>query len=304
MEFEWVVSQKTPQLLRTFLRERGISRGLLAKIKFAGGHIAVNGCEQTVRHMLHAGDCVRVRIPNEAPQNNVLAVDVAIDVLYEDAHFLAVNKPAGVASIPSYLHPRYSMANRVKGYLVRQQEPNQVIHVVTRLDRDTTGVMLFAKHQFAHALLDSALRTKQVDKRYVALLPHGTLTTTGMIDLPIGRSPESIMTRQICAQGKPALTEYEVVARYPLGQCVAIRLHTGRTHQIRVHFSHIGLPLLGDALYGGLCGNGLERQALHCRSIRFFHPFRQEWLTITAPLAEDMAQWCQQTNEVVAEWSN
>ena len=230
-------------------------------------------------------------IPDEEAHETLLADDVPIEIIFEDEHLLVVNKPAGIASIPAQYHPRGTMANRVKAYYVAQGYADQVVHVVTRLDRDTSGLMLFAKHGFAHAKLDQSLQQKKFVKKYQALVSGDVyaLEEHGNISLPIGRDLSSLLRRQVIETGQKAETEYWLKKRNRHCALVDVQLHTGRTHQIRVHFSAIGCPLLGDELYDGALDQGIDRQALHCYSLTFPHPFKREQLSFTLPLAEDMA---------------
>lgn len=292
MEFKWTYREPTDTLVRTFLKRQGISKKLLAKIKFQGGKILVNEAEQNVLFSLKTHDMVTVVIPDEEPHETLLADDVPIEIVFEDEHLLIVDKPAGIASIPAQYHPRGTMANRVKAYYVAQGYANQVVHVVTRLDRDTSGLMLFAKHGFAHAKLDQSLQKKQFVKKYQALVSGEveTLQEHGNISLPIGRDLSSLLKRQVIETGQKAETEYWLKKQNQHLALVDIQLHTGRTHQIRVHFSAIGCPLLGDDLYGGAMDQGIERQALHCYSLSFPHPFSEERLSFELPLSADMAK--------------
>lgn len=292
MEFKWTYQEPTSSLVRTFLKRQGISKKLLAKIKFHGGKILVNETEQNVLFSLNTHDIVTVVIPDEEPHETLLADDVPIEIVFEDEHLLVVNKPAGIASIPAQYHPRGTMANRVKAYYVAQGYANQVVHVVTRLDRDTSGLMLFAKHGFSHAKLDQSLQQKLFIKKYQALISGEveTLQDHGNISLPIGRDLSSLLKRQVIETGQKAETEYWMKKRNQNCALVDIQLHTGRTHQIRVHFSAIGCPLLGDELYEGAMDLGIARQALHCYSLSFPHPFNDERLSFELPLAEDMAK--------------
>lgn len=292
MEFSYTYQKNEPQQVKYFLKEQGISKGLLAKIKFQGGQIFVNNLNQNVLYELHAFDQVRVVIPDEAEHETVLLDETPIEIVYEDEHLLVVNKPAGVSSIPAQYHPNQTMANRVKAYYKRQGYANQVIHVVTRLDRDTSGLMLFAKHGFAHAKLDKQLREKNFIKKYQALLSGEVqnLEEHGMIELPIGRDLSSIIKRMVTEGGQSAKTEYWLETRKDSLALVDIQLHTGRTHQIRVHFAAIGCSLVGDDLYGGEMSLPLKRQALHCYELHFSHPFTNEALAFACPLSEDMAE--------------
>jgi 23S rRNA pseudouridine1911/1915/1917 synthase len=295
MEFQWTYTKEETQQVKYFLKEQGISKGLLAKIKFQGGKIEVNQTVQNVLFVLSKGDCIKITIPDEAEHETLLVDQTPIDIVYEDEHFLVVEKPAGVASIPAQYHPNGTMANRVKGYYQAKGYADQVIHVVTRLDRDTSGLMLFAKHGFAHALLDQQLRQKQVTKLYQALVGGQvqSLDCHGEIKLPIGRDLSSLLKRQVTPSGMSAHTEYWIEKANQQIAAVRIQLHTGRTHQIRVHFEALGCPLLGDAMYHGAMDQGIERQALHCIQICFIHPFTKEQLIITSPLAEDMQKVAQ-----------
>ena len=285
MRFEFIADEHVK--VKTFLRKHEVSKGLLAKIKFRGGDIRVNGQSQNATYLLDIGDQVVIDIPPEEGFETLEAIDYPLDILFEDDHFLILNKPFGVASIPSVNHSN-TIAKFIKGYYVKQVYENQQVHIVTRLDRDTSGLMLFAKHGYAHARLDKQLQKKSIVKRYFALVKGaGVIEPEGNIIAPIARDEDSIITRRVAKGGKYAHTEYKVIASYGDIHLVDIRLHTGRTHQIRVHFSHIGFPLLGDDLYSGSLEHGIQRQALHCHFLSFYHPFLEEQLEISSPLPDD-----------------
>ncbi|HFR3692076.1 TPA: RluA family pseudouridine synthase [Streptococcus suis] len=286
MRFEFIADQHTK--IKTFLKKHGVSKGLLAKIKYTGGAILVNDQPQNATYLLDIGDRVTIDIPAEADLTGSLEpISFPLDIVYEDDHFLAINKPVGYASIPSSLHSS-TIANFVKGYLVEQDYENKQVHIVTRLDRDTSGVMLFAKHGYAHARLDKQLQAKLIHKRYYALVKGGgVLEQEGDIIAPIGRPEDSIITRCVTKTGKYAHTSYKVVQSWGDIHLVDIQLHTGRTHQIRVHFSHIGFPLLGDDMYGGSLECGIQRQALHCHNLAFDNPFSAQRIDLEAPLPDD-----------------
>lgn len=288
MRFRFIVDEHVK--VKTFVKRHDISKGLLAKIKYRGGQILVNGKPQFATYLLDIGDELIIDIPAEPPFEKLEAISQDLDIVYEDQHFLVLNKPAGIASIPSVNHSN-TMANFVKGYYQEQGYENQQVHIVTRLDRDTSGLMLFAKHGYAHARLDKQLQARAIEKKYLALVKGELpLPQQGEIVAPIARNPESIITRCVAPDGKYARTSYQVLIDHSPVYLVDIQLHTGRTHQIRVHFSHQGYPLLGDDLYGGSLTDGIQRQALHCHSLRFFNPFSEEELFLQAPLPTDFQE--------------
>lgn len=285
MRFEFTADEHVK--VKTFLKKHEISKSLLAKIKFSGGDIHVNGKKQNAIYLLDIGDKVAIDIPAEESFSSLRAVERELEIVYEDEHFLILNKPSGIASIPSVNHSN-TMANFVKAYYISNHYENQQIHIVTRLDKDTSGLMLFAKHGYAHARLDKQLQKKIIEKHYYALVKGSEpLKPEGDIVAPIAREDSSIITRCVAKNGKYAHTSYKVLAQYGDVYLVDIHLHTGRTHQIRVHFSYIGFPLLGDNLYGGSLTDGMTRQALHCHSLRFYNPFHEEVVNKSSPLPED-----------------
>lgn len=291
MKFSWIYDLEETLQVKTFLKSQGVSRGLLAKVKFQGGKIEVDQNVVNARYLLEKGNAIELTVPDESGHDTTVPVDIPIEIVYEDEHLLIVNKPSGAASTPSKLHPETSMANRVKGYFIKMGYADQVIHIVTRLDRDTTGLMLFAKHGYAHALMDQALRKQQIKKTYAALVTGRLQKKHGHISAPIGRSNDSIITRTVTPEGKPAMTEYWINETFEEATLVDIQLHTGKTHQIRVHFTHIGHPLIGDELYGGTGNQWIRRQALHCVQLAFSHPFTNENMVVYADLPADISEW-------------
>ena len=289
MEFVWQVTEESVKL-KTFLKSKGVSKKLLAKIKFHGGEMSVNDQIQNALYMVVPGDEVKIVIPDEGEHETLIPYEAPIDIVFEDDHLLVVNKPKQVASIPAQYHPVGTMAHRVKHYYNSQNYVNRVVHVVTRLDRDTTGLMLFAKHGFAHAMLDKQLQSKELKKYYTALVSGqiDELSEKGQITLRIGRDETSLIKRQVREDGQEAITDYWLEEVTDAVAQVGIQLKTGRTHQIRVHFSGVGCPLLGDSLYDGDMGLGIDRQALHCAKLEFKHPFTQELIVLEAELPEDM----------------
>ena len=288
MRFEFIADEHVK--VKTFLKKHDVSKGLLAKIKYRGGGILVNDEPQNAIYLLNIGDKVTIDIPKEEGFESLDAISKKLKVVFEDDHFLILDKPAGVASIPSVNHSN-TMANYVKAYYIDSGYENHQVHIVTRLDKDTSGLMLFAKHGYAHARLDKQLQKRAIEKRYLALVKgDGLLEKEGEIIAPIARDEDSIITRRVAKGGKYAHTSYKVIEQFGNIYLVDIHLHTGRTHQIRVHFSHIGFPLLGDDLYGGSLSEGISRQALHCHTLKFYNPFSGEEIGRASPLPTDFEQ--------------
>lgn len=298
MEFFWTSEEEQAVSLKAFLKERGVSRKLLTHAKFQG-QLTVNGEWVTVRALVKKGDRVGLHVEDEVGHETVIPSTESIAVLYEDRDLLVVNKEAGLSSLPSIANPDGSLANRIRGYYQQKNYNDQVIHVVTRLDKWTSGVVVVAKHRFAHALLDQALRQNGIHKRYWALAydPLHVLKAHEQINRPIGRKPGSIIERQVMDSGKPSLTEYWLTERLGDYALLSLRLHTGRTHQIRVHLASLGAPLLGDDLYGGPLAFGLNRQALHCQQVTINHPFTGKPLIVESPLAADLAAAVERVRE-------
>ena len=288
IRFGWCVThEQDGMLLREFLRdEKQISKRALADIKFAGGKLTVNGEEVTVRKQLSSGDKVVVLFPPEEPSEAIVPEQLPLSIIYEDEHVLVINKEANMATIPSRDHPTKTLAHAVLHYY-QKQNWQATFHAINRLDKDTSGLLLVAKHRYAHEMFSRCQKNGQLERRYLAIA-HGELgCDSGVIDAPVARKNDSIIERTICSSGQYAITYYEVRERLHGGTVVDVRLETGRTHQIRIHFSHLGHPLLGDSLYGGK-RTDIERQALHSYKLRFYHPFLGKEMSFSAPLPDDM----------------
>nr|WP_090889544.1 RluA family pseudouridine synthase [Evansella caseinilytica] len=285
----WKVADKEAgQLLRTFLREeKRISKKALADIKFQGGQLTVNGEEVTVRYCIRAGDEVEVLFPAEEVSAGIVPVNRPLPIVFEDDYLLVINKPSALATIPSREH-RESLAGAVIDYFQRNCIAS-TFHAVSRLDRDTSGLLMVAKYRYVHDLFVHASIGHPIARTYMALV-HGKLTAlSGTIDAPIARKSDSIIEREVSAEGQRAVTHFEVLEHYREATLVKVRLETGRTHQIRVHFSHIGHPLIGDTLYGGR-KEGLNRHGLHSSEMVFTHPLTGKRHQLTCPLPRDMQE--------------
>ncbi|MBU8768173.1 RluA family pseudouridine synthase [Cytobacillus oceanisediminis] len=286
-ELQWkITAPQAGSLIRGFLKENDISKTALTDIKFAGGFIKVNNQEVNVRYELKEGDILQVGFPEEVPSKGMKGEDLPLDILYEDAYLLIVNKPAGVSTIPSREHPSGSLANRLIGYYQRIGLKSAA-HIVTRLDRDTSGLVLIAKHRHVHHLFSQQQRFRKIQRTYEAFAEGTISRDAGTIEQPIARKKDSIIEREVSEAGQYACTHYQVISRRKEFTHVKLKLETGRTHQIRVHLAWLGYPLAGDELYGGT-RQLIRRQALHCCSLSFYHPFLHRTLMFEQELPEDM----------------
>ena len=271
------------KLLRDFLRQDvGLSRSMVTRLKYDGGQILVNQKEVGVRTRLKAGDRVQLIFPKEERSPALIPAEMDLDIVYEDEFLIILNKQAGTSVVPSVTNQSKTIANGLIHYY-DQQGLDYTVHIVTRLDRDTSGLMLIAKQQFMH----SFFRNISIERRYQAVVQGKLRPKKGTIDAPIGRKPGSIISRIVTDEGKPSITHYEVIGAVGQNSIVEIELETGRTHQIRVHFAHLGCPLLGDSLYGGPVDR-IERQALHCVELSFTHPMTKEKLTFQSEWPADL----------------
>lgn len=286
MEFTWQNEGKQ-QTLKKFLAARGVSHRLMGKIRRQRGAVLVDGKKVPFGTVLHQNEQVTLVLPEEKPVIKIAASPKPIEVLYEDANWLLVAKPAGLTSVPGPSNREDTLVNRVKYYLERNGRKNVVPHIITRLDRYTSGVVLLAKHSFAQGLIDKQVSNHEFDKRYYAIVAGQIAKQHGLIEAPLKRK-EGENFQIVSPDGRQAVTEYWLKANLAGGSLVEVKLHTGRTHQIRVHFQSKGHPLLGDELYGGPLDMGIERQALHAYHLAFNDPFTNKRLVVEAPLPSDM----------------
>lgn len=275
---------KNEQVLREFLLENNISRKTLTRIKFDNdGSIKVNSKEENVRYILKKDDIVEITLPSENYSDFVRFIDKPIEIVYEDDYFLIVNKEINLPSIPSRNVEDESLLERVN-YYFREKNINSIPHIVTRLDKNTSGLVLIAKHRHIHALFSNM----EIDKYYTALI-NGKIDQYGIIEAPIRRVSSSIIEREVGEDGEYAKTEYWL-EKHNLKNNVSVvklKLYTGKTHQIRVHMKYLGYPLLGDELYGGDVSL-ISRQALHCSNLAFIHPIIGEKINVSVNLPNDM----------------
>lgn len=245
--------------------ELSISSGLLKKIKESRG-IKLNGLSVTVAEKVRTGDILTIDYPQEK-SSQITPVNIPLDIIYEDKYLLAVNKPKDMPTHPSIGNTDNTLGNACMYYF---RSTTFVFRPVTRLDRDTTGIVIIAKNAHTGALLSKQLQSGHFQKTYYAITKGIPTPPCGRINAPIGRADNSILKRTVRDDGQSAVTDYRVLSQKNGCALLELKLLTGRTHQIRVHLSHIGCPLLYDYMYGTEVPG--ETLYLHCGRISFTHP--------------------------------
>lgn len=253
------------------------------KIKFQN-LLDLNGVQAKGFMKPEVGDLISIRLPKET--SDFPAEDIPIDVLYEDDDLLIINKQPGIIVHPTKGHPYHTIANGLMKYM---QDTGQEFKVrfANRIDMDTSGIVICAKNANCQDSISNQMKGQDVVKKYVAIV-HGRVEDDCVINLPVGRPDEVSIRRCVMEEGKDATTIVKVLEAFDDYSLLELTIMTGRTHQIRVHLSHIGHPIIGDALYEGEAPGLIERQALHAYHIEFIHPMTEEHLTIEAPYPDDM----------------
>lgn len=288
MKFTWI-NEKNEQTVKKVLLEKGISQRLLSQVRRGEGSVLVDGISCKLSQKVLTKQQVSLILPQENNES-VVAAKGELAVLYEDQNWLVINKPAGMTTVPGPSNRETTLVNYVKGYLIAKKEENTVPHIITRLDRFTSGIVLIAKNKIAQAMIDK-VEPSNFEKKYLAIVEGKIKNTHDIIDAPIGRVGSNI-NRQVMPDGQRAITEYWLETQSDNYAAIKVKLHTGRTHQIRVHFSSIGHPLLGDELYGGDVTD-LKRQALHASELCFVDPFTNQKIKISSALPQDMSVFLQ-----------
>lgn len=267
------------------INEFQFSSRLMSKL-IKNKKIYLNNSFCDTRKCINYNDEIVVDLSGKENNSNIVATNMDLDIIYEDDWFLVVNKKPGIAVHPSSLHYSDSLSNGIKFYFDKIGLKKK-IRVVNRLDYNTSGIVVFAKCEYIHEQFSKQMMQHIFQKEYLCIINGFLDNSYGIIDLPIGRKQGSIIERCIDKNGQKSITHYEVLktfSDYSLVKCI---LETGRTHQIRVHFSAIGHPLLGDTLYG-IASNLINRQALHSNKIDLIHPITKEHLSFESLLPNDM----------------
>ncbi len=244
----------------------------------------VNGKVVRLNKSVFDGDVLSVEFDEEEDEFD--AVDIPIEIIYEDSDLLIVNKRAYIVVHPTKSHQNDTVANGV-AYYFKQHGIKRKVRFVNRLDMNTSGIVIIAKNPYAHNEFSNQMKSNQVEKYYYAIVEGSVEEDSGTVNEPIARlNPEDII-RVVHPSGKECITHYTVEKRFNNMTLVRLKLETGRTHQIRVHMKHIGHPVIGDILYGR-SSELIGRQALHCYEMKFKHPLTGSEIVITCPLPEDM----------------
>lgn len=273
---EFIIEDKDDgREIRDFLRNFGVSSALLTKLKSTENGITKNGDFARAIDRIRTGDRLKISIENSGKMP-AASDGNGVRILYNDEDLLVLDKPPYMPVHESRNHRGDALSNAAAKYM----DSDTAFRAVFRLDRDTSGAVVIAKNELAACKLAGKIK-----KDYYAVC-QGTMTGEGTIDLPIRRVRESIIERGVFPDGERAVTHWKAVKTVNDRTLLKINLETGRTHQIRVHFSHLGHPLLGDTLYGGKCDE-INRQALHCKTVYFTHPITEAYIVIDSEFPDD-----------------
>ena len=269
MELKYTVKSDTMTINQILKTEFDISSILLNRL-IKNNKILLNNTKCDTRISPNIGDIITVDLSMQEDNSNIVATKMPLDIIYEDDWMIIVNKPAGIAVHPSILHYDDSLSNGIKSYF-NTINLHKKIRPVNRLDRNTSGLVLFAKCEYIQECLIKQMQANTFKKEYLAICNGIFDKKHSIIDLPIARKENSIIERCISENGQKSITHYKVLKEFNNYSLVNCTLETGRTHQIRVHMAAIGHPLIGDSLYG-TDSDFIDRHALHCYKLQFIHP--------------------------------
>ena len=274
------------QTLLSFLKDKNYSSQIITHLKRTQNGILLNGEWGRVRAILHTGDELTIQLIEQEASGNIVSKNLPLDIVYEDEDILVINKAANTPIHPSQGNYDNTLANAV-AYYYEQKSETFTYRCINRLDRDTTGLLIIAKHMYSASLLSYMVANRDIHREYLGIAT-GKVPESGTVIAPIGRVDGSTIERHVDEDnGDYACTHYKRLAFNNGYSLVSLKLETGRTHQIRVHMKHIGHPLPGDFLYNPDY-TVIERQALHSHKLYFNHPITGEYLEFVADLPEDM----------------
>ena len=270
-----------------FLKRKGYSSANITDLKKMPESILVNGKGEYTVFRLKENDVLTVHIQENTSSEKIPPIDFPLDIVYEDEDLMVINKPADLPIHPSMGNYTHSLGNAVAGYFARQNIPF-VFRCVNRLDHNTSGLTIIAKHMLSGSILSTMVKHREIYREYSGIVRGSVTPRKGTITAPLGRKPGSIIERTIDFEnGESAVTHYEVAEEKNGHSLILLHLETGRTHQIRIHMKYLGFPLIGDSLYNPDM-EYISRQALHSTRLIFRHPITGQRMEFTAPLPEDM----------------
>ena len=273
--------------IEQYLRRKGYSGQNLAEIKRMPKSVLVNGEHYYMKQELNTGDHLSIHICETKCSEKIPPVQIPLDIVYEDEDIIVINKPAGMPIHPSLNNYTNSMANALAWYYQEQGKPF-IFRCCNRLDRDTSGLTVVAKHLVSGNILSDMVRRRDIHREYLAIVRGHVSPEAGTINAPLARKPGTIIERTVdWEQGETAITHYRLVEERNGHSLISLRLETGRTHQIRIHMKYLGYPLIGDYLYNPDM-EYIGRQALHSHRLSFTHPITGKPMEFTAPLPKDM----------------
>lgn len=273
--------------IKDFLKEKGYSRQNVVELKKMSESILIDGKWEYVTYRVQEGNLLQIHIKKMESSEKIVPVDLPFPILYEDEDILVINKPADMPTHPSLNHYENTLANAAAFYFANKDE-TFCFRCINRLDRDTTGLTILAKHMVSCSMLQEDMLKREIKREYLAIVDGVVEEDEGIIEAPIGRKEGSTIERMVdYEKGERAVTHYKVIERKKKLSLVSLRLETGRTHQIRVHMASIGHPLIGDFLYNP-SDKQMKRQALHAWHLSFRHPITKEEMCFEAPIPDDM----------------
>lgn len=285
MRLAYVNSSKYSNVKEVLKAEFSMSDRLLLKLKKLD-KIYLNGNVTSVNHPVLENNLIECYLDYEEDNSNIVPTEMPLNIIYEDEAYIVVNKPAGIPVHPSMDHYTDSLSNGIAFYF-NQIDLKKKIRPVNRLDKDTSGIVIFAKNEYIQECLVRQMKSKEFIKKYIAVVNGNLDNLEGTINAPIARKEGSIIERCVSETGDIAITHYKVLKRKTDFDIVECILETGRTHQIRVHFAYLGHSLLSDTLYG-TSSSLINRQALHAYKVEFTHPLSKKKVKYIATVPEDL----------------